>query len=88
MIYRYTGTTLRTLANFKEFQQMTTKSNFEKEFTNMTKQDKPNAPTMMQKMAQSVERIQNGTPTADDYRMIMQWPSIASMFMRSKCHDI
>jgi len=67
---------------------MKTKSNFEKEFTDMNKQDLKNNPTMMQKMAESVIRIQAGEPTADDYRMVMQWPAIAQMFMRSKSHVI
>lgn len=67
---------------------MKTKSNFEKEFTDMNKQDLKNNPTMMQKMAESVKRIQAGEPTADDYRMVMQWPAIAQMFMRSKSHVI
>jgi hypothetical protein len=42
-----------------------------------------NNPTMFQKMRQATQRMKDGEPTLDDYRLIMQWPAMASMFMRN-----
>ena len=47
-----------------------------------------NNPTRMQQMSQAVQRIRSGHPTADDYRLILEYPSMAAMFMRSKSHEI
>jgi hypothetical protein len=41
-----------------------------------------NQPTMMQQMRAATQRMKDGTPTLDDYRLVMQWPAIASMFIR------
>jgi uncharacterized membrane protein len=42
-----------------------------------------NNPTMFQKMRQATERIQNGEPTMEDYRLVFEYPAMASMFMRN-----
>ena len=43
-----------------------------------------NRPEFMQQMSQACVRIQSGEPTAEDYRIVLAHPGIASMFMRSK----
>ena len=40
-------------------------------------------PSMMQKMRLATANIKNGTPSLEDYRLVMQWPALASMFMRN-----
>ena len=41
-----------------------------------------NNPTMFQRMLHATTRIREGRPTMDDYRLVMQWPAMAGMFMR------
>ena len=41
-----------------------------------------NNPTMFQRMLHATTRIRLGQPTLDDYRLVMQWPALAQMFMR------
>ena len=40
-----------------------------------------NQPTMMQKMRAATTNIKNGKPTLEDYRLVMQYPAFARMFM-------
>ena len=56
----------------------------ESAFERWNRERDPGTPSMMQAMNSACLRIRDGEPTADDYRLVMQYPAIAGMFMRSR----
>ena len=43
-----------------------------------------NSPELFHNIRQAAKRIKQGTPSFNDYKLVMEYPAMAAMFMRNK----